>query len=254
VPGRLIHRLRQIGAARRPSPAPDAAPPPPAPPGNDEYDRQTELVMQRVLRAGDTCVDVGANEGVVLDRILSLAPDGHHHAFEPIPDLAAKLRQRYPHVEVHEVALSDTEGTASFHHVTSNPSYSGLRERRYDRPEETVELISVRTARLDDVLPGSTDVRLVKIDVEGGEEGVLRGGLRTLERCQPYVVFEHGLGAADHYGTTPEVIYDLLDGVGLVVTLLGRYLDGGARLGRDEFVDEFASGRNYYFLAYPTSG
>lgn len=221
------------------------------PPGNHDYDDQTIEVMREVLRPSDTCVDVGANEGLILDHIVAFAPQGRHFAFEPIPDLAARLRERFPNVDVHEMALAAEEGTSSFHHVVSNPSYSGLRERRYDRPEETVEIITVRTARLDDVLPTDVEVRLVKIDVEGGEEGVLRGGLKTLERCRPYVVFEHGLGAADYYGTEPETVYDLLRGADLRVTLLERYLAHGPSLSRQEFSDHFHEGRNYYFLAHP---
>jgi FkbM family methyltransferase len=223
-------------------------------PANDDYDRQTDLVMQRVLRPTDNCLDVGANEGLILERMVALAPDGHHHAFEPIPGMAAALRERFPSVQVHEVALSAEAGEATFHFVTSNPSYSGLRERRYDRPEETVELITVRQGRMDDEVPDDLDVRLIKVDVEGGEEGVFRGGLGTIERCRPYIVFEHGLGAADHYGTKPQTIHELLTGVDLEVTLLSRYLAGEPVLGRDEFVDEFESGRNYYFMAHPAGG
>jgi FkbM family methyltransferase len=220
-------------------------------PANHEYDDQTVQLMRDVLRPSDTCIDVGANEGLILEHIVALAPSGHHFAFEPIPGLAARLRERFPKVEVHEVALAAEEGSSTFHYVVSNPSYSGIRERRYDRPEETVELITVRTARLDDVLSTDTDVRFVKIDVEGGEEGVLRGGLKTLERCRPYVVFEHGLGAADYYGTEPETVYDLLRGVDLRVTLLDRYLSRAPSLSRQEFNEQFHQGRNYNFLAHP---
>lgn len=218
---------------------------------NAIYDEQTFEIMRRVLRPGDDAVDVGAHEGVILSQIVELAPHGHHVAFEPIPAAAAGLRARFPGVEVHEVALAAEPGRASFHHVVSNPSYSGLRRRRYDREGEVVEVISVRTARLDDLVAPSADVRLVKIDVEGGEEGVLRGGLGTIARCRPLVVLEHGLGAADHYGTTPEVIHDLLDGCGLAVSLLGGWLAGDRPLTAAELGDEFRSGRNYYFLAHP---
>ncbi len=220
-------------------------------PANALYDEQTDEVLRRVLGPADNCVDVGANEGVILARMVQIAPLGQHHAFEPIPSMAAELRARFPAVEVHEVALAAEPGESSFHHVVSNPSYSGLRERRYDRDGEQFELITVRTARLDDELPPDGDVKVLKIDVEGGEEGVLRGGLETIERCRPFVVFEHGLGAADHYGTTPETIHSLLTGCGLEVGLLERWLKGRDALSAAEFADEFSSGRNFYFLAYP---
>jgi FkbM family methyltransferase len=222
-------------------------------PCNARYDEWSAEIIRRVLGPDDVALDVGANEGSILSALVNQAPGGAHHAFEPIPSLAARLRERFPHVRVHELALSDENGQSEFHHVVTNPSYSGLRRRRYDRPGERVELIRVETARLDDVLPLDTVVRLVKIDVEGGELGVLRGGVKLLSACRPYILFEHGLGAADFYQTRPEEIYDLLTvDIGLgSINLLDRWLEARSPLSRQDFVDEFESNRNFFFLAAP---
>ena len=61
-------------------------------------------------------------------------------------------------------------------------------------------------------LPDGVHPAFVKIDVEGAEEEVLLGALETLRRHRPLVAFEHGLGSADVYGTTPDRIHDLLCG------------------------------------------
>ena len=45
---------------------------------------------------------------------------------------------------MHEAALSEAPGTASFQHVVTNPAYSGLLKRRYDRTHEDVVEIQVR--------------------------------------------------------------------------------------------------------------
>jgi FkbM family methyltransferase len=218
---------------------------------NPRYDAQTLEVIRRVLGPADSAVDVGANVGSILTAIVAQAPQGRHHAFEPIPALAARLRIEFPGVVVHEAALAAEAGRAEFHHVVSNESYSGLRERRYDRPHEEVELISVAVERLDDAIPTDLDVRFVKIDVEGGELGVLQGGVELLRRCRPFVVLEHGLGGSDYYGTGPVQVYEVLAECGLRMTLLERWLDGRPDLTFEEVVDEFESGRNYYFLAHP---
>jgi FkbM family methyltransferase len=215
------------------------------------YDQWTFDVINRVVDPDSNCVDVGCHEGLILEGLIAAAPNGRHFAFEPIPSLAAKLRDRFPQVEVHEVALSDEPGRASFVHVTSNPGYSGLRERRYDRPSEDLENIDVEVSTLDELLPPDLPIRFIKIDVEGAELGVLRGGARTIERWKPYVVFEHGLGAADCYGTRPEAVWDLLDGLGLQVSLLDRFLKRRRPLTRDDLVREFDRAGNYYFIAYP---
>jgi FkbM family methyltransferase len=220
------------------------------------YDAQTESVMKRVLERRSNCIDAGCHHGAILDLMLRISPEGEHHAFEPLPYLYSAAVRKYAwsgNVHLYEAALGDVPGTTSFQHVIGNPAYSGLLKRRYDRPDEKVEEIRVRVLRLDDVLPASFEVRLIKIDVEGAELQVLRGSTDLLLRCRPYVIFEHGLGAADVYGTRPEMVFDLLSGCGLRLSLMSHWLTSGGRktLSREGFADEFNSARNYYFLAHP---
>ena len=101
------------------------------------------------------------------------------------------------------------------------------------------------------MIPPGTRIDFVKIDVEGGELHVLRGATKTLHRWKPVVIFEHGLGAADYYGASPEELWTLLDECGLGTSLMERWLRGEPALTRDEFVEQFRTGRNYYFMAHP---
>ena len=134
----------------------------------------------------------------------------------------------------------------------TNPGYSGLRKRRYERANETIEEILVKTARLDDILSKDFEIRFVKIDVEGAELQVLRGARETIRRWNPVIVFEHGLGAADYYQTAPEDVFDLLSNdCGLRCFTMQDWLEDSNKksLRREEFSDEFRSGRHFYFLA-----
>ena len=224
------------------------------PPSNAVYDAQTVAVMERCLLPHSNCIDVGCHEGSVLREILRVAPQGTHYAFEPLPAYARLLREAFggnPHVVISDLALSDAPGESTFQHVVTNPSYSGLRRRRYDRPDERVEEIHVRTERLDAVLPRELPIALIKIDVEGAELQVLRGARETLQRWKPFVVFEHGLGAADHYGTLPEAVAELFASAGLRVSTMERWLAGEGPLDHDTFSDHFRNGWDYYFLAHP---
>jgi FkbM family methyltransferase len=206
------------------------------------------LILSYVLVEDSCCVDVGAHHGDVLALCRAFAPRGRHFAFEPIPALAAQLRERFPGVDVHELALSDEAGDADFHHVVTNPGYSGLRRRSYARPDERVETISVRTVRLDDVIPAEQRVHFIKIDVEGAEQQVLQGAVRTLSRWRPHVVFEHGRWAADHYGTTPEMVYRfLVEQCGLAVFTL----DGRGPYSEEQFSALYDAGSWWNFLARP---
>jgi FkbM family methyltransferase len=222
---------------------------------NQLYDIQTIEVMRRVLVHDSNAIDVGCHAGSVLSEILKIAPDGQHFAFEPLPDMFANLQRDFStnhHVSLHNLALSDNSGSVTFQHVVTNPGYSGLRKRHYERDNEQVVEIHVQTARLDDIIPKDVDIRFIKIDVEGAELGVLRGAVDTIRRCRPVIVFEHGLGAADYYGTTPEDVFDLLVLVcGLRCFTMEHWLAnaGNKHLERTAFCEEFRSGRDYYFLA-----
>jgi FkbM family methyltransferase len=218
-------------------------------PGHVRADtRDHELLvglLKRTLEPDSSCLDVGAHRGSVLREMVRLAPQGSHMAWEPLPALARELALEFPPVDVREAALSDRSGEREFAHVLDDPGWSGF----LTRPTPAggaVETISVRCERLDDALPPGLDPVFVKVDVEGAEEEVLRGAVETLARHRPLLAFEHGLGSADHYGTTPESIHDLL------VARLGyevRGLDGEGPYDRERFADIFARGERVNFIA-----
>jgi FkbM family methyltransferase len=210
-------------------------------------DHAVRVVLATALRRDSNAIDVGANEGAMLADIARIAPEGRHIAYEPIPELHERLAAAYPDVDVRRAALSDLAGDAFFTHVVDAPAYSGLRQRA-DLPNWASEVrrIPVRTERLDDVLAEGDAPALVKIDVEGAELHVLRGAVRTLERHRPFVLFEHGVGGADLYGSRPGDVFDLLDGAGLRIF----DLDGVGPYTRDGFEAVFTE-PVWNFLAAP---
>lgn len=219
---------------------------------NSLYDALTIEVLRRVLRPDSNAIDVGAFEGGILKHIVRLAPGGNHLAFEPLPPLYERLRRAFPGVRVLPYALGEAPGETTFQHVVRYPALSGLRRRIDLDLSETVRAETVMVETLDRTVPESFPVALVKIDVEGGELGVFRGGIRTLRRTRPVIVFECGLGGADSYGARPETIYDLVTAtIGLRVSLMDAWLSGRPPLSRAEFVDQFRKSLNFYFIAHP---
>ena len=216
------------------------------------YDRQAIQVMRRVLKPDSNCIDVGAYRGGMLREMVRLAPFGKHVAFEPVPAQYQYLCKSFPEVKVYPLALSDTAQETSFQHVASRPTYSGLARTIYPRADERVEAITVQTELLDHVIPAGSPVHLIKVDVEGAEQLVFRGGVRTIRENRPVIVFEHGLLSEYCFGIGSAEVFDLLTGAcGLHISLMSEWLEGRASLARQEFIDEVAQARNYYFMAHP---
>jgi FkbM family methyltransferase len=99
--------------------------------------------------------------------------------FEPNPVFAERIRTDRPDEVVHQVALSDTEGTVRFVVTRGTGLSTGAVEYAdaYRRAGQVTEERDVRTttlARACGALAGR-DVHWMKIDVEGMEEQVLRG-------------------------------------------------------------------------------
>jgi FkbM family methyltransferase len=142
-----------------------------------DWDPKITWVCRRLLRPGDTFLDVGAHcGGVALQAAAAVGSEGQVHAFEPNPGLAGMLRESagrngYAHLHTHEVALSDADGEAELH-LAFGHSFFGSLTRRQGTPGTSIP-ISVRHA--GDHLRHLGRIRLAKIDVEGHEEAVLRG-------------------------------------------------------------------------------
>lgn len=216
-----------------------------------KYDLQTLQVMDRVLKPNSNCIDVGCYKGDMLREMIRRSPYGRHFAFEPNPHQYSFIKELFTEIEIHNVALSSSTGEATFQWCVSSPALSGL-ARRECTQKEKVEELTVRTVLLDDMIPEDVHIDLIKVDVEGAEYQVFQGAVRTMARCRPVVVFEHGLGGADQFGTKPEQVFDLLqEECGLELSLMEDWLKGREPLTRKAFASEFNSHRNFYFMAHP---
>ena len=206
-------------------------------------------ILAACLAEDANCIDVGAHSGGILREIVRCAPRGRHMAFEPLPELAAELAREFPGVEVHAAAVSDVAGEQEFTFLESDPMRSSLAVAG-DAAEPSAGAatrLRIRTERLDDVLPDGYVPALIKVDVEGAEAAVFRGAAETLRRHRPIVVFEHGLGGADRFGSGPAELWEILcDDLGMRI----YDLDGHGPYSRQEWVDVFDQ-PIWNFLARP---
>lgn len=220
----------------------------------DRYDFQTFDLLKKVLPPDANCIDIGAHTADILRKLVKYAPQGQHYAFEPIPWLYKDLQKNFgDKVKVMELALSDTLGTATFYAYRNRPAVSGLKQRQFENENYAMEKIDVKVETLDHIIPKDLPIHLIKIDVEGAELQVLRGGIEILKKYKPIVLFEFGLGGSEHYGATPQKMFELLEECGLSISTLEYYLKARPPFSKEEFVGQYEKKYNYFFIAYNAS-
>ena len=224
---------------------------------NLKYDRLTRIIIKKHIKPNYNCIDIGCHKGEILDIILACAPPagggGMHFAFEPIPSLFQHLKRKYGHqATILPYALSDHSGLSTFQLVKNAPAYSGLKIRHYDIANPDIEQIQVEMKTLDELIPPDLNIHFIKIDVEGGEMGVLKGAKRLLKAHRPLIIFECGKGASDYYGTSPADVYRFLTAdMGLQIFTLSAFVNEKQTLSIQEFENCFHKGLEYYYVASP---
>ncbi len=220
---------------------------------NLKYDRLTRKILKERLKKNSNCIDIGCHKGEILNLMLKYSPYGKHYAFEPIPDLFDTLKGKFGEkVRIFSFALSDKSGFATFQYVKNAPAYSGIKRRRYDIKNPEIEEITVELKMLDEIVSLGDKIDLVKIDVEGGEFGVFRGGKNVLKAHKPIVLFEFGKGASDYYGTRPNDLYHfIVHELGLRIYTLESFIKNKQSIGEAEFENYFDTNDEYYFIASP---
>ena len=151
--------------------------------------------LHRLVNNGTTAVDVGANVGDYTYALCRhVGPTGGVIAVEPIPDLARMLSRATKRlglpVKVFNCALSSRDGNAQlFIPVRNGKRLAGFATLERRMVAGFSRRVILR--RLDDLC---RDVRgrisFLKIDVEGHELEVLRGGVETLRLHRPNLLVE----------------------------------------------------------------
>lgn len=160
----------------------------------------------RYLRPGEHFVDVGANVGTYTVYASTFVPGVRVTAAEPGDDARARLIENIglnvsAQVNVVGKAVGANPGVAVF-----TVGKDALDSFSYDGSDETVE---VEVTTLDD-LAGEDAPSLVKIDVEGAELDVFKGGERLLASERPPTLIMEMNGLCERFGVAPEAIYEHL--------------------------------------------
>jgi FkbM family methyltransferase len=199
--------------------------------GTVANDQLAALLVVSICRPGHVFVDVGAHIGSIVAGVKRRSRPSRIVAVEAIPERAASLRRRFPAVEIVQCAAGERDGEEiAFFVNEARSGYSSLARR------EGLREIRVPLRTLDAVL-ASHDVDVIKIDIEGGELGALRGAARVLSAHRPTVMFESAPGCGARLGYSTTALWRFFDEIGYLIVAPNRLAHDGDGMSLEAFND-----------------
>jgi FkbM family methyltransferase len=166
----------------------------------------------------NTIIDIGANIGEFTLIFSELFPNAKIHAFEPLPECFAQLEKRtksFKNIYVYNIALGNKKEVknifqSSWHPASSFKSMTIEHKKNYPKSAINTE-IPVFVEKLDEVSFNS-DIKnniFIKIDVQGFEDEVIKGGILLFKKAKVIVI---EVSFLDLYKDEPQFhgIYSLL--------------------------------------------
>ncbi|MBG1260299.1 FkbM family methyltransferase [Nostoc commune] len=153
------------------------------------YEEDKQKLLTELSLEGTTVLDIGANVGffsILLSRLVGVT--GKVISFEPLPRNIEFIRQhirlnKIDNIEIISAAVSDKIGKIKF-------ATSHLHAQGYLTDKGDLEVSIITLDSLDNL---NNPVSLVKIDVEGAEANVLRGGEKFFQEYRPIILLAtHG--------------------------------------------------------------
>lgn len=183
------------------------------------YEPEVTAAFCTLLQPGSTVFDVGAHVGyytlLAAGRIGQL---GSVHAFEPVPEIFERLRANvalngFRNVHLNRLALSTEEGFLHIYPASgSNSGTSSILRTLGNAPVP----VKVPSTTIDAYVRrnGLRKLDLVKLDVEGAELFVLRGGEQILASQGPDVIVEMGNSLFQQAGYDLSTVLDFMTSLG----------------------------------------
>lgn len=150
--------------------------------------------LQKNVKPGWVCYDIGGYKGYYAG-VMAMKGASEVFVFEPMPGNAEKigkliaLNPSLP-IRLKEYAVSDTNGKAVFK-LMPEETMGKLEASSFQQDDQSVTELPVNCITLDELVrSGGPEPDFIKIDVEGAEEFVLKGGKELLQRKKPFLMIE----------------------------------------------------------------
>jgi FkbM family methyltransferase len=163
-----------------------------------KYEIQTQAAIQRIVKPGWVCADVGSNLGFITMPLARLVgPQGRVVAFDAFLPNVTSLKKRIERrkmadwVVVENLAISDGSQERLVLYEGRGQSCSEWNIVGHDvNGNKTAKGVEVPATSLDRYFKPGQQLDFVKMDIEGAEEYALPGMRRVLKEQQPVVLVE----------------------------------------------------------------
>jgi FkbM family methyltransferase len=211
-----------------------------------KYYGTTELleIIKQDNRPTKVIWDIGAHTGTWSVLARSLFPDSTIVAVEPLPEHYSLIKQKQNDLgkfTLIEAAVGSTSGTLTLYRTNATDSTSALpladAARKHFQLEQS-DSLTAQVITLDDILQKTGQIPdLIKMDVQGFELEVLKGGTQTLQNTR-YIIAE--LSFQEMYRGQPLAgeIIGWLHQHGFIPVALGGETEGGVRLVQNDMLFE----------------
>lgn len=182
----------------------------------DGFEQDELNYVKNILQEGDVFVDVGSNVGLFsLIAAKCVGNGGKVISFEPAPIIFDRLlenkkRNEIKNIDARNIGLSDEVGELTFY--VSDTGYDAWNSFAPSRDYKLQKKIEVNVSTLDHELfsVDKSKIKLVKIDVEGWEKFVLKGGENFFRHFSPIVMVEFTDENTFNAGYSVHEIYDIM--------------------------------------------
>lgn len=180
-----------------------------------KYEQENYTFLAQQVKPGMQLIDIGAHIGLFSTAASKLTgPDGKIICFEPTPGTFKVLQETLRLNKCHNVtavqsAVSDRVGEDTFYVSETAVCNSNSLVKNKDEVASTP--YPVKLVTIDSIVTNySIKPSLIKIDAEGAELDVLKGGLKTFDTLKPLLILGLHPDFIRQKGDSLEDIWDLL--------------------------------------------
>lgn len=173
--------------------------------GPEKFEYPASSVLFQIIPHASVFLDIGSNIGYYSLIAKAIHPSLTVYSFEPLPAAFRYLKKNcelnhFNSVHCFPYALSDKEEHADFY-IRVNPKFSFISDHLYgdsslnkkNNNHQRIK-IPIQCITLDQFAAEhfSSEIfpDLIKMDTEGSEDKVIRGGIQTLQRYKPIIMCE----------------------------------------------------------------